>query len=176
MESGEPNGEPKTEGVRGEDGDERENCEILAVEDDDNDDDDVFEGVGSDGGVEVSSLSFGERLDEIDAKLESIFEGMTVFKERLSDLIAMNNSAMEEHKSRKDVVTARQFENFVDQAILDGHEIGVGRSFIQQYLTRMFSVQPSKYVQRRLGAVLRRRVNDQTYKLENNLYTYNRAR
>ena len=178
-ESGEPqpegvcgDGEPQPEGVWGEDDDEGENRKTLTVEDDKS----IFEGEGSDGGMEVSCLSIGERLDEIDAKLESIYEGMMVFKERLSDLIAMNNSAMDEHKTRKDIVSAQQFENFVDQAILDGHEIGVGRSFIQQYLTRMFSLQPSKYLQRRLGSVLRRRVADQTYFLENNLYRYNKAR
>lgn len=174
MEKNTESGEPQPEGVWGEDDDEGENRKTLTVEDDHSND--VFEGEGSDGGMEVPCLSIGERLDEIDAKLESIYEGMMVFKERLSDLIATNNSAMEEPKTRKDIVSAQQFETFVDQAILDGHEIGVGRSFIQQYLTRMFSLQPSKYLQRRLGSVLRRRVADQTYFLENNLYRYNKAR
>ena len=97
---------------------------------------------------------------------------MCIFKERLTELINRSNSALEEYRSKRDVVTAHQFEGFVNQAILAGHEIGVGRLFIQEFLLRNFSLQPTKYLQRRLGAVLRRRVEYGTYKLNNNLYSF----
>ena len=124
------------------------------------------------GDVSVSTASVEERLDTMDAKLQSIHDAMCIFKERLTELINMSNSALEEDKSKRDVVTAHQFESFVDQAILAGHEIGVGRSFIQEFLLRNFSLQPTKYLQRRLGAVLRRRVESGIYKLDKNLYSF----
>ena len=127
---------------------------------------------GAVGGNMGVSMSVEERLNVMDAKLQSIHDAMCVFKERLTELINHSNSALEEDKSKRDVVTAHQFEGFVDQAILAGHEIGVGRSFIQEFLTRTFSLQPNKYLQRRLGAVLRRRVEAGIYNLDKNLYSF----
>ena len=148
------------------DGDDQSNNE-TPIESNDED----VEGVAG-GCAKVSSASVEERLDMMDAKLQSIHDAMCIFKERLTELINRSNSALEEDRSKRDVVTAHQFEGFVDQAILAGHEIGVGRSFIQEFLLRNFSLQPTKYLQRRLGAVLRRRVESGTYKLNNNLYSF----
>ena len=120
----------------------------------------------------VSHVSMEERMDMLEQKLESLYGAMSEIRERLTELINRSNSDLEENASKRDVITASRFEGFVDQAILAGHEIGVGRSFIQEYLLRTFSIQPSKYVQRRLGAVLRRRVASGAYKLENNLYSF----
>ena len=147
-------------------GDDQSNNE-TPIESNDED----VEGVAR-GCMNVSTASVEQRLDTMDAKLQSIHDAMCIFKECLTELINMSNSALEEDRSKKDVVTVHQFEGYVDQAILAGHEIGVGSLFIQEFLLRNFSLQPTKYLQRRLGAVLRRRVESGTYILNNNLYSF----
>lgn len=140
-------------------------------------------GEKADGGYEVEDESIGQeivavtleqRLDAIDAKLADLRMGMAVIGERLGDLIAVSNNQVEANHGKRDVVTALMFETYVDQAISNGHSLGVSRSFIQEFITKTFSLPCNKYLQRRIGATLRRKVSEGSYKLENNLYSFYR--
>lgn len=148
------------------DGDDRSNNETL-IESNNED----AEGAAR-GDLGVSNVSVEKRLDIMDAKLHNIHDALCIFKERLTELINRSNSALEEDRGKREVVAAHEFESYVDQAILAGHEIGVGRPFIQEFLSRNFSLPSNKYVKRRLGSVLRRRVNLGLYKLDKSLYSF----
>lgn len=121
---------------------------------------------------EVSVASLEQRLDAIDAKLASLCMGMELFGERLGELVALSNNQAEGNHGKRDMVTALMFETYVDEAISNGHSLGVSRSFIQEFITKTFSLPCNKYLQRRIGATLRRKVNEKCYRLENNLYSF----
>ena len=130
---------------------------------------------GSEGGSQVEvPLTIEQRLDSMDAKLVDLCTGMSIFGERLGDLITLSNNQVEGHHGKREVVTALMFETYVDEAISSGHSFGVSRCFIQEFITKTFSLPCNKYLQRRIGATLRRKVEMGYYKLENNLYSFHR--
>lgn len=125
-----------------------------------------------DGGNEEATVTMEQRLDAIDAKLAELNVGMSLFGERLTELVAVTNHQIEGSHGKRDVVTSLMFETYVDEAISNGHSLGVSRSFIQEFITKTFSLPCNKYLQRRIGQTLRRKVNEKCYKLENNLYSF----
>ena len=129
------------------------------------------DGGGSDS-EEGEVLTLEQRLDAIDAKLADLCMGMSLVGERLGDLISASNNQVEGSHGKRDVVTSLMFESYVDEAISNGHSFGVSRCFIQEYITKTFSLTCNKYLQRRIGATLRRKVSEGSYKLENNLYSF----
>ena len=135
------------------------------------------EGSGCDDESETDSdegapVSLEQRLDAIDAKLNELRMGMALFGERLGELIALSNNQAEGNYAKRDVVTSLMFETYVDEAISNGHSFGVSRCFIQEFITKTFSLPCNKYLQRRIGATLRRKVAEGAYKVENNLYSF----
>ena len=130
-------------------------------------------GEGESGSGVEAAYTVAQRLDAVDAKLADLCMGMAVVSERLSDLITLSNNQVEGSNGKREVVTALVFESYVDQAIASGHSaFGVSRCFIQEYITKTFSLPCNKYLQRRIGATLRRKVAEKTYKLESNLYSF----
>ena len=137
------------------------------------------EGEGSGCDVESESdsdegapVSLEQRLDAIDAKLNDLRMGMSLFGERLGELIALSNNQAEGNCGKRDVVTSLMFETYVDEAISNGHSFGVSRCFIQEFITKTFSLPCNKYLQRRIGATLRKKISEGAYKVENNLYSF----
>lgn len=137
------------------------------------------EGEGSGCDVESESdsdegapVSLEQRLDAIDAKLNDLRMGMSLFGERLGELIALSNNQAEGNSGKRDVVTSLMFETYVDEAISNGHSFGVSRCFIQEFITKTFSLPCNKYLQRRIGATLRKKLSEGAYKVENNLYSF----
>ena len=136
---------------------------------------DVSDGDVSDGGSEngaASVLRIEQRLELVERRLEGVCMTLQVVSERLGDLITMSNHQFEGKNGKRDVVTALVFEGYVDEAISSGHAFGVSRSFIQEYITKTYALPCNKYLQRRIGATLRRKVSEKIYKLESNLYSF----
>ena len=127
---------------------------------------------GIDGNARNLSLSIEERVAHLETEINDLSNAMDIFRDRLVKLIENSNEAvLGEGGGRRDVVTSAQFEQFCDTAISNGHHIGVSRCFIKTYLEREFGIEASRYTDRRLGAFLRRRVQEGGYKLENSLYS-----
>lgn len=134
-----------------------------------------FDGGVSDGGSEsevASAFSIEQRLELVETRLEAVCTALQVVGERLSDLIILTNHQFEGKNGKREVVTALVFEGYVDEAISSGHAFGVSRSFIQEYITKTYSLPCNKYLQRRIGSTLRRKVSEKIYKLESNLYSF----
>ena len=130
---------------------------------------DVESETDSDEGMQVS---LEQRLDAIDAKLGDLCMGMSLFSERLGELVALSNNQAEGNYGKRDTVTSLMFETYVDEAISNGHSFGVSRCFIQEFITKTFSLPCNKYLQRRIGATLRKKVSEGAYRVENNLYSF----
>ena len=130
---------------------------------------DVESETDSDEGMPVS---LEQRLDAIDAKLGDLCMGMSLFSERLGELVALSNNQAEGNYGKRDTVTSLMFETYVDEAISNGHSFGVSRCFIQEFITKTFSLPCNKYLQRRIGATLRKKVSEGAYRVENNLYSF----
>ena len=148
------------------------NCVGVVVSEDGKVDEGNGSGDSESDSDEASVASLEQRLDAIDAKLASLCMGMELFGERLGELVALSNNQAEGNHGKRDMVTALMFESYVDEAIANGHSLGVSRSFIQEFITKTFSLPCNKYLQRRIGATLRRKVNEKCYRLENNLYSF----
>ena len=134
-----------------------------------------FDGGVSDGGGEsevASALSIEQRLELVERRLEGVCLALQVVGERLGDLITLNNHQFDAKNGKREVVTALVFEGYVDEAISSGHAFGVSRSFIQEYITKTYALPCNKYLQRRIGSTLRRKVSEKIYKLESNLYSF----
>ena len=117
------------------------------------------------------SLTVEDRVAYLETEVNALSNAMEIFKNRLVELIENQNASVSENNGRRDIVTAAQFENYCDCAIAAGHSLGVSRSFVKTYLEREFGMESSRYLDRRLGALLRRKVQSGDYKLENSLYS-----
>ena len=116
---------------------------------------------------------------DIDAKVNWIEIRLRQVEERIGDLEQVENRLTElieqlnmagQSTSKKNVYQA-QFEDMVEDCISKGHSLGCSQSFIRQFLAKNHGQEDNRYVRRRLSHVLKKKVANGDYKLENNLYS-----
>ena len=125
--------------------------------------------VASEGSSQSSAFvdeknNWGIRMQMLEARVCNL-------ESRMFDVINAVNSNVEGKK--RDVVSIREFEKMVDEALTKGHaSLGCSRGFIFQYLVENFDQRESVYVRRKLNEVLKKKVRDGAYKLNKNLFSF----
>ena len=75
-------------------------------------------------------------------------------------------------EKKRDVVVSAEFERMVDEALAGGHYLGCSKMFIMRFLAEHYKQNESRYVQRKLNVLLKKKVENGEYKLRKNLYSF----
>ena len=100
-------------------------------------------------------LMLRERVDHLEA-------AMTVVVAKLDSLGGNTTS--------REIVTADQFESYVDSALESGHSLGVSRPLIRAYLQMHHGIEPTRYTKARLNKILKKKVESKEVIFENDLF------
>ena len=71
------------------------------------------------------------------------------------------------------MVTAAAFEKMVDGALKSGMKYGVSRSYITRFVCAEFGQINNRYLQKKLGLLLKKKLTTKEYLLNDALYSIN---
>ena len=109
--------------------------------------------------LEKNVLSSGElehRLEEVEKRLAEV-------------VIRMNSEGA---AGGRDAVPQQRFEEYVTQAVTAGvASFGVSKIFIRKFLNSVHGLDDTRYLRRRLNAVLKQKVDSKQFVVKGDLYT-----
>ena len=95
-------------------------------------------------------------------------------KSRMADLIEVTNGMTAQPGNEgRSVVTAAAFEKMVDGALKSGMKYGVSRSYITRFVCAEFGQINNRYLQKKLGLLLKKKLTTKEYLLNDALYSIN---
>ena len=95
-------------------------------------------------------------------------------KSRMADLIEVTNGMTAQSGNEgRSVVTAAAFEKMVDGALKSGMKYGVSRSYITRFVCAEFGQINNRYLQKKLGLLLKKKLTTKEYLLNDALYSIN---
>ena len=170
-------------------------CGTLAIDDDvDTGDDDVGMGDGdaemksgadNDGALggeddarelaqKLYKLTMEERLAWFENEVMVMRADVAKIKSRMADLIEVQNGmTAQPGNGGRNVVTAKEFEAMVDGALKSGMKYGVSRSYITRFLCLEFGQINNRYLQKKIGLLLKKKLTTKEYSLNDALYSIN---
>ena len=97
-------------------------------------------------------------------------------KDRMVDVIRAQNDLFEHRAATegRNVVTMAAFEKMVDSAVTSGTKYGVSRRYITRYLCEEHKQIDGRYLQKKLGIVLKKRLATNEYLLSDSLFKINK--
>ena len=162
-------------------------CGTLPIDDDEGaevDDADMKSDVGDSGARnnESSIGGFGqmqyltteERLAWLENELVVQRGVVEKIKSRMADLIEVQNTMTAQPGNQgKNAVSAKEFEKMVDGALKSGTKYGVSRSYITRFLCCEFQQINNRYLQKKIGMLLKKKLATNEYLLNDSLYSFN---
>ena len=95
-------------------------------------------------------------------------------KSRMADLSEVaNGMTAQPGNEGRSVVTAAAFEKMVDGALKSGMKYGVSRSYITRFVCAEFGQINNRYLQKKLGLLLKKKLTTKEYLLNDALYSIN---
>ena len=129
---------------------------------------------GAGGFAQMQTLTVEERVGLLENEVMVLRGDVENIKSRMADLIEVQNgmTAQPGNEGRK-VVTAAEFEKMVDGALKSGTKYGVSRSYITRFISAEFGQENNKYLQKKLGLLLKKKLTTNEYLLNDALYRLN---
>ena len=126
--------------------------------------------------VQSVNLTTEERIGYMEVQMGALKIEVGLVKDRMVDLIAAQND-MFDHRAAiegRSVVTMAAFEKMVDSAVTSGTKYGVSRRYITRYLCEEHGQIDGRYLQKKLGIVLKKRLANDEYLLSDSLFKINK--
>ena len=136
-------------------------CQNAVVEEMSNEEDVIGDLLGfSREAMDEEGCSATESLEDRVEALEKLMEQVV---ERING----------QNRPTREVVTQADFEAYVDEAVSlrDDEDLGVSKIFLRQFLKSNHQIEDTRYMRRRLNAVLKRKVEMNEYNLQGALYS-----
>ena len=132
----------------------------------------VDDGVGGEEeSAQVMVLTTDERVECLEGQVESLKGDVEQIKSRMRDLINNQNSFVEHRAANeKSMVSMAAFEKMIDEAIESGTKLGVSRRYITRFLVTEHGIEDNRYLQKKLGIALKKKLLLNEYLLSDSLY------
>ena len=124
----------------------------------------------------VVGVPMQQRIGYIEADLEKIRVEIGQIKSRMIDLINTQNGMLEHRvvNEERNVVSMADFEKMVDQAVESAAKYGASRKYITRFLVAEHGQEDSRYFQKKLGVILKKKLTKNEYVLADSLYSINK--
>ena len=142
----------------------------------DADDDGALGGEDDAGGFaqKLYKLTTEERLAWFENEVMVMRADVAKIKSRMADLIEVQNGmTAQPGNGGRNVVTAQEFEKMVDGALKSGMKYGVSRSYITRFLCLEYGQINNRYLQKKIGLLLKKKLTTKEYLLNDALYSIN---
>ena len=125
--------------------------------------------------MQPATLTTEMRVGYMEAQVENLKVEVGKIKSRMHDLIDTQNGMLDKDIGLvKSVVTMAEFERMVDLAVTSGTKYGVSRRYITRFLCGEHGQVDSRYLQKKLGVVLKRKLASNEYLLSDSLFKINK--
>ena len=120
-------------------------------------------------------VSMQQRVGYVEAQMEKMRLEISQIKSRMVDLIDCQNGILEHQvvSREKNVVSMLEFEKMVDEAVKSAAKYGASRKYITRFLVVEKLQEDSRYFQKKLGVVLKKKLSKNEYVLNDCLYSIN---
>ena len=129
-------------------------------------------------GVDVQSINLTpeERIGYMEVEMAALKMEVSQIKSRMFDLIHTQNGMLDDRAAGegRNVVTMVAFEKMVDSAVASGTKYGVSRRYITRYLCEEHCQIDGRYLQKKLGIVLKKKLASNEYLLSDSLFQINK--
>ena len=121
-------------------------------------------------------VSMQRRIRYMEVQVEKIQLEMSAMKSRMVDLIHTQNGMLENRvvNENRNVVSAAEFEKMVDEAVRSAAKYGASRKYITRFLVAEKMQENSRYMQKKLGMTLKKKLASAEYVLVDSLYSINK--
>ena len=162
-------------------------CGTLAIDNDDFmcavvDDKECTDGIAVVQGTEVESggyeqmltLTMEERVVYLEGQLRMICIDVEKIKSCVKDVIEVQNGmTAQPGNDGRNMVTSAEFEKMLDAAMSSGMKYGVSRSYITRFICSEYNQENSRYFQKKLGLLLKKKLMSKEYLFNDSLYSVN---
>ena len=125
--------------------------------------------------TQPANLPMEMRVGYMEVQVETLKVEVAKIKSRMHDLIDTQNGMLDKQVGEvKNVVTMAEFEKMVDLAVTSGTKYGVSRRYITRFLCGEHGQEDSRYLQKKLGVVLKRKLASNEYLLSDSLFKINK--
>ena len=126
--------------------------------------------------VQSVNLTMEERIGYMEVQMSAMKIEVGLVKDRMVDVIRAQNDLFEHRAATegRNVVTMAAFEKMVDSAVTSGTKYGVSRRYITRYLCEEHKQIDGRYLQKKLGIVLKKRLASNEYLLSDSLFKINK--
>ena len=130
---------------------------------------------GAGGFAQMQTMTLEERVGFLENEVMLLRGDVANIKSRMADLIEVQNGMTTAHPGNegRKVVTAAEFEKMVGDALKSGTKYGVSRSYITRFISAEFGQENNKYLQKKLGLLLKKKLSTNEYLLNDALYSLN---
>ena len=124
----------------------------------------------------VVGVPMQRRIGWMEVQLEKVKVDIGQIKSRMIDLIHTQNGMLEHRvvNEERNVVSTVEFEKMVDEAVKSAAKYGASRKYITRFLVVEKSQQDSRYFQKKLGMILKKKLMKNEYVLVDSLYSINK--
>ena len=124
----------------------------------------------------VMSVTMQKRVGYMEVQLSNLLIEVNQIKLRMIDLINTQNGMLDHQAENegKSMVTMAAFEKMVDAAVESGSKYGVSRKYITRFLCAEHNQKDGRYLQKKLGFTLKKKLTANEYLLTKSLYTINK--
>ena len=122
--------------------------------------------------AQAMALTTDDRVEILEGQVESLKGDVEQIKSRMRDLINNQNSFAEHRAANetKSMVSTAAFEKMMDEALESGTKLGVSRRYITRFLVTEHGIEDNRYLQKKLGIALKKKLLLNEYLLSDSLY------
>ena len=123
----------------------------------------------------VMSVTMQKRVGYMEVQLSNLLIEVNQIKLRMIDLINTQNGMLDHQAENegKSMVTMAAFEKMVNVAVESGSKYGVSRKYIMRFLCAEHNQKDGRYLQKKFGFTLKKKLTANEYLLTKSLYTIN---
>ena len=115
-----------------------------------------------------------ERVAYLEGQLRMVCVDVEKIKSRVKDVIEVQNGmTIQPGNDGRNVVTSAEFEKMLDAAMSSGMKYGVSRSYITRFICSEYNQENSRYFQKKLGLLLKKKLMSKEYSFNDSLYSVN---
>ena len=126
------------------------------------------------GHEQLLTLTMEERVAYLEGQLRMVCVDVEKIKSRVKDVIEVQNGmTIQPGNDGRNVVTSAEFEKMLDAAMSSGMKYGVSRSYITRFICSEYNQENSRYFQKKLGLLLKKKLMSKEYLFNDSLYSVN---